>query len=97
MTTAKKRTTIWIDPPVLRKLKFLGVEHDQPIGNVIEALVDFTEMAQFVKEEDFQRRFASLLKMAFANAGQRATWEGDPADDGFDAGQGPRGNDLDEG
>jgi hypothetical protein len=93
----KKRTTVWIDPPVLKELKLLGVLHEQPIGNVIEALVDFSKSAEFVSDPKFRKTFAALLEMAFANAGGRGVWEGDPPEAGFDAGQGPNGNDLDEG
>ncbi len=95
MPTAKHRTTLWIAPHVVKKIKFLGVEHNQPIGNVIEALTDFAGAARYVNDPEFQRRFEALLGMCFANAGQRLTWEGDPPEAGFDAGQGPRGDDLD--
>lgn len=96
MTTSKKRTTIWLDPPVLRKLKMLGVVHNQPIGNIIEALVDFTEAGQFIKDEALRNTFQNLLEMSLINAGRRATWEGDPPEASIEAGQGPAGDDLDE-
>lgn len=96
MTTAKKRTTLWMDPRILRKLKLIGVHRDQPIGNVIEALVDFSESAKFIKDDEFQRRFKALLDTALANAGRRAVWEGDPPGADFEAGQGPHGDDVEE-
>jgi hypothetical protein len=71
MATTKQRVTLWIDPYVMRELKFLGVEYDQPVGNVIEALVKFSKKGDLINDETFQRRFDNLLKMAFANAGRR--------------------------
>lgn len=91
----KTRTSVWIDPHILRELKLLGVMRNQPIGNVIEALLDFSKMGQYITDPDFQRRWTALLATAFANAGQRATFEGDPPEAGFAAGQGPNGDDLD--
>ncbi|UFN48906.1 hypothetical protein LPC08_23395 [Roseomonas sp. OT10] len=96
MTTAKKRTTIWIDPPVLKQLKLMGVDRSQPIGNVIEALVDFAGMGDLIKDETFRRRWNALLETAFANAGRRAVWEGDPPGADFDGGQGPSGDDIED-
>lgn len=77
MTKSKKRTSVWIDPEVLRELKFMGVEHDQPIGNVIEALVKFSKNGTFDKDESFQRRFGALLKMSLGNAGRRVVQSSD--------------------
>lgn len=96
MTTAKKRTTVWIDPHVIRKLKHLGVEHGQPFGNVLEALADFSEMGKFITDPNFRKLFDAMLQTAFANAGGRATWEGSAPGDEFDGGQGPSGDDLEE-
>jgi hypothetical protein len=95
--TEKKRTTVWIDPHVLRKLKIMGAVHGQPIGNMIEALVAFTEHGQYIKDPMFQKRFAQLLEMAITHAGGRAAIEGSPPEAYFDAGQGPNGDDLEEG
>lgn len=94
---SKKRTSIWIDQWVLRDLKLMGVERDQPIGNVIEALVAFAKSGKHVNDPVFQRRWKALLDTAFANAGHRATIVGDPEAVGFEGGKGPDGDDLDEG
>ena len=92
----KKRTSIWIDPAVLRQLKMLGVQYDQPVGNVIEALVDFAGSAQGIADEAFQRRFKALFDTAMANGGGRATFDGDPPGAGMAPGMGTRGDDTDE-
>jgi hypothetical protein len=46
MAEQKKRTSIWMEPHVMRELKFLGVEHGRPVGDVIEALLHLNRAAK---------------------------------------------------
>lgn len=95
----KKRTTIWIHPLVLKKLKLMGIHRDQPIGNVIEALVKFTDMVNYVNDEDFKRHWNAMLDTAFLNAGHRAGWkeEGEVMPNRIvEGGKGQNGNDLED-
>lgn len=69
---AKKRTTVWIEPDVMKRLKYMGLDHDKPVGDVIEALIDFAKSGQYIEDKVFRDRFEALLDTALANAGIEA-------------------------
>jgi len=58
----KKSTSFRLEPQVLRKLKYLGFDHAKPIGDVLEALVNFVELGNMVTDADFKSRFNSLFE-----------------------------------
>ena len=66
----KKRTSIWIDPCVLRELKVMGARRGQPIGDVIAALVKFADMDRLATDEAFRTCFGELLDIAFDKAAE---------------------------
>lgn len=42
----KKNTSIWIEPRVQRELKILSAKHEKPVGEVIEALLEFSKITE---------------------------------------------------
>ena len=67
----KKLTSMRIEPGVLRKLKYLSFKYDKPLGDVLEALADFADSGQYIKDAKFQERFNDLLELAFLNVGEQ--------------------------
>ena len=65
----KKNTSMWIDREVLKAMRMIGVARDLPNGDVIAALIEFSEMGSVIDDPIFTKRFNLLLDDAFANAG----------------------------
>lgn len=78
MSHSKKMTSIRMEPRILKELKFLGVEHDKPLGEVIEALLEFSKADQHVFDDDWNKRFRDLREDAFVNTGTIGGYAGEP-------------------
>lgn len=76
--SAKKFEGIRMEPEVKKRLKFLAVQQDKPIGDVIEGLLDFAEADQFITDETFRKRFRSLFDTVMINAGESGMFEPTP-------------------
>lgn len=46
---AKKNTSMWLEPSVQRRLKMLATEHNKPVGDIIEGLLNFAEKVRSCK------------------------------------------------
>ena len=66
----KKTTSFRLKPSVIKKLKYLSFETAKPIGDIIEALVEFSESGKYIDDEKQKERFNNLLELAFLNAGE---------------------------
>ena len=45
----KKSTSFMIEPDVIKKIKYLSIDHEKPIGDIIEDLVKFSESGEGLK------------------------------------------------
>jgi hypothetical protein len=71
---AKKITTLRIEPSVMNALKDLAKKHGKPLGDIVEGLVDFIDSARFVTDDDYVKRFNSILETCLINAGESGGW-----------------------
>lgn len=65
----KKTYSFRAEPGVMKSLKLLSALYGKPLGDIIEGLIDFSESAHIIKDEDFQRRFKALFDQVMVNAG----------------------------
>lgn len=70
----KKLTSIRIEPNVIKKLKYLSVKYERPLGEIIEGLVNFSESGKFLTDPKEKKTFESLLKYSILQTGNRSTW-----------------------
>lgn len=70
----KKLTSIRIEPGVIKKLKFLSVEYDRPLGEILEGLVKFSESGEYITDDRFKKLFHGLLETSIMNTGNRSGW-----------------------
>ena len=61
----KKSTSFMIEPDVIKKIKYLSIDHEKPIGDILEALVKFSEAGGYYNDEKFKEQFNALFKLIF--------------------------------
>ncbi|GEM_PF-5382963 len=81
----KKKYLIAIQPEVMKGLKHLAVEHEKPVGEIIEGLWNFFNdkkgmfQAHNVTNENKERVFRQVAEVYMRTAGLKTTtWEGEP-------------------
>jgi len=57
----KATTSFRMNPSVVKKLKHMSVDHEMPIGDIIESLVKFYQSGKLIEDKEFQKRFNGLL------------------------------------
>ena len=61
----KKSTSFMIEPDVIKKIKYLSIDYEKPIGDILEALVKFSESGGYYNDEKFKEQFNALFKLIF--------------------------------
>ena len=61
----KKTTSFNLKPNVGKKLKYMSVDYEKPIGDIIEDLVEFSEAGGYYHDEKFKEQFNALFKLIF--------------------------------